>query len=114
MIYNLPTIRPQIAVKQDELDSKVNCINAKAFKRAIRKRKIKENTVSLGLIRKVQEPTEQVETEAKKDAGKVDPGTGPVWREGMPECIQAVLKEYDDIFPEDLPPGLAYHTVGNL
>ena len=99
MIHNLTTIRPPIAGKQDELDSKVNCISAKAFRRAIRKRKIKENTIFLGLIRKVQEPIEQVEIEAKKDAGKVDPGTGLVWREGMPECIKAVLKEYDDIFP---------------
>ena len=61
VIHNLPTIRPAIGGATDELESKVNCTSAKAFKQAIRKRRIKEDTVFLGLIQKVQEPTEQVD-----------------------------------------------------
>ena len=47
---NLPTIHQAIGGTIDELESKVNCISAKAFRWAIRKRKIKEHTVFLGLI----------------------------------------------------------------
>ena len=61
VIHSLPTIRPTFGGETDELEAKVNCISAKAFKRAIRKRRIKEDTVFLGLIQKVQEPTEQVD-----------------------------------------------------
>ena len=50
VIHNLPTIRPTIGGDTDELEAKVNCFSAKAFKRAIRKRRIKEDTVFLGLI----------------------------------------------------------------
>ena len=56
VIHNLPTIRQAISGPKDKLELKVNCISAKAFKQAIRKRKIKEDTVFLGLIQKVQEP----------------------------------------------------------
>ena len=78
VIHNLPTVRQTIGGATDELDSKVNCISAKAFKRAIRKRKIKEDTVFLALIQKVQEPTEQVDV-AKKYKGKSDLGAVHVW-----------------------------------
>ena len=74
IIHNLPTIRPSIRGRQDELGSRVNCISAKAFKHVIRKKRMKENTVFLGLIRKVQGPTEHVEIEAKNDTEKVDLG----------------------------------------
>ena len=108
----MPTIRPIIGGATDELEAKVNCISAKAFKRAIRKRRIKEDTVFLGLIQKVQEPTEQVDV-AKQYKGKSDLGAVHVWREDMPECIKAVLKEYNDIFPQDLPPGLPPVRMGH-
>ena len=98
VIHNLPTVRQAIGGATDELESRVNCISAKSFKRAIRKRRIKEDTVFLGLIQKVQEPTEQVDV-AKQYKGKSDLGAVHVWREDMPECIKAVLKEYNDIFP---------------
>ena len=54
----MTTIHPTFGGETDELEAKVNCISAKAFKRAIRKRRIKEDTVFLGLIQKVEEPTE--------------------------------------------------------
>ena len=98
VIHNLPTIRQAIGGATNELEVKVNCISAKAFKRAIRKKRIKEDTVFLGLIQKVQEPTEQVDV-VKKYQGKSYLGAVHVWEEDMPKCIKAVLKEYNDIFP---------------
>ena len=71
IIHNLPTIRQAIGGTTDKLESKVNCISVKAFKRPVRKRKIKEHTVFLGLIQKVQKFTEQVDV-AKKYKGKSD------------------------------------------
>ena len=65
VIHNLPAICHAIGGTANELELKVNYIRTKAFKRATRKRKIKEDTVFLGLIQKVQEPTEQVDV-AKK------------------------------------------------
>ena len=53
VIHNLPIIRQALGGTTNELESKVNCINVKAFKQAIRKRKIKENTIFLGLVQKV-------------------------------------------------------------
>ena len=32
--------------------------------------------------------------------------SSPKWREDLPDSIRAVLQEYDDIFPQDLPIGL--------
>ena len=78
VIHNLPTIRQALGGTIDELQSKVNCISVKAFKRAIGKRKIKEDTIFLGLILKVQEPTEQVDV-AEQYKGKSDLGVVSVW-----------------------------------
>ena len=61
VIHNLPTIHQAIGGATDKLEAKVNCIDAKAFKRAIRKKRIKEDTVFPGLIQKVQKPIEQVD-----------------------------------------------------
>ena len=91
VIHNLPTIRQAIGGTKDDLESKVNCTSAKAFERAIRKRKIKEDTVFLGQIQKVQEPAKQVENVTKKYEGKSDLGAIYVWQEDMPKCIKAVL-----------------------
>ena len=49
----MPTLRSAIGGATNELEAKVNCISAKAFKWAIKKRRIKEETVFLGLIQKV-------------------------------------------------------------
>ena len=32
--------------------------------------------------------------------------SSPKWREDLPDSIRAVLQEYNDIFPQDLPRGL--------
>ena len=78
LIHNLPTIRQAIGGTTEELESKVNYISAKVFKRAIRKRKIKMDTIFLGLIQKVQKPTERVDI-PKKYKGKADLGAVHVW-----------------------------------
>ena len=106
VIHNLPAIRQAIGGHTNELEWKVNCISAKEFKQAIRKRRVKEDTIFLGLIQKVEEPAEQVEDVAKKYKGKSDLGAVHVWREDMPDGVKAVLEEYEDIFPQELPSGL--------
>ena len=82
------------------------------FKRAIRKRRIKEDIVFFGLIQKVQEPIEQVDV-AKTYKGKSNLGEVHVWQKDMPECIKAVLKECEDSFPKDLPPRLPPVRMGH-
>ena len=44
---------------------------------------------------------------AKKYKGKSDLGAVHFWREDLPAEINAVLNEYEDVFPKDLPPTLA-------
>ena len=43
---------------------------------------------------------------AEKYKGKSDLGAVHLWREDLPAKIKAVLNDYDDVFPKDLPPGL--------
>ena len=112
VIHNLPTIRPPLYGNRDELEGKmVNCISAKAFKRVVRKQRIKEDTMFLGLVKRVQKPVERVNDVAKQTKEKV--GVTPVWREDLPASIKAVLEEYSDIFPQDLPPGLPPTRMGH-
>ena len=46
------------------------------------------------------------ENVAEKYKGKSDLGAVHLWREGCPAEIQAVLYDYEDVFPKDLPLGL--------
>ena len=43
---------------------------------------------------------------AMKYKGKSDLGVSHLWREDLPKEIEADLKEFEDIFPKDLLPGL--------
>ena len=56
------------------------------------------------MIQKVEELKE--EDVATKYKGKSDLGVSHLWREVLPKDIEAVLKEFEDIFPKDLLPGL--------
>ena len=38
--------------------------------------------------------------------GKSDLGAAHLWWEDLPKEIEAVLKDFEDIFPKDLPLGL--------
>ena len=80
----------------------VNLCSATQVQRWFRKGKIDQ--AFLGVIRKVEELKE--EDVATKYKGKSDLGVSHLWREDLPKEIEAVLKEFEDIFPKDLPPGL--------
>ena len=64
------------------------------------KRKQVDNAF-LGFVRIVKE-----DNVAEKYKGKSDLGAVHLWKEDLPEEIKAVLRNYDDVFPKDLPPGL--------
>ena len=53
----------------------------------------------IGLIWMV-EPTEEGSKSLHVEGSK------PKWRQDLPPQIKAVLEEYDNVFPKDLPPGL--------
>ena len=59
------------------------------------------NNAFLGFVRMVKE-----ENVAEKYKGKSDLGAVHLWREDLPVEIRAVLNDYEDVFPKDLPPGL--------
>ena len=59
------------------------------------------NNAFLGFVWMVKE-----ENVAEKYKGKSDLGAVHLWREDLPVEIRAVLNDYDDVFPKDLPPGL--------
>ena len=43
---------------------------------------------------------------ATKYKGKSDLGAMHLWRKDLIQEIEAVLEEFEDMFPQDLPPGL--------
>ena len=55
----------------------------------------------LGFGRRVTEETVVMDV-----TGESSKNSSPKWRENLPESIRAVLQEYDDVFPQDLPKGL--------
>ena len=59
------------------------------------------NNAFLGFVRMVKE-----ENVDGKYNGKSDLGAVHLWREDLPAEIRAVLNDYEDVFPKDLPPGL--------
>ena len=96
---NLPVVK----VKPGEPTvTEVNLCSATQVQRWFRKGKIDQ--AFLGVIRKVEESKE--EAVATKDKRKSDIGISHLWQEDLPKEIEAVLKEFEDIFPKDLPPGL--------
>ena len=54
-----------------------------------------------GFVRCVNEESVAMEVQ-----GESIQNSSPKWREDLPDSIHAVLQEYDDIFPHDLPRGL--------
>ena len=59
------------------------------------------NNTFLGFVRMVKE-----ENVAEKYKGKSDLCAIHLWREDLPAEIRVVLNDYEDVFPNDLPPGL--------
>ena len=77
----------------------VNQISAKHMSRLVKRKQV--NNAFLGFARMVKE-----ENVAEKYKGKSDLGAVHLWREDLPAKIKAVLDEYEDVFPKDLPLGL--------
>ena len=96
---NLPVVKVKLG---EPTVTEVNLCSATQVQRWFRKGKIDQ--AFLGVIRKVEELKE--EDVATKYKGKSDLGVSHLWREDLPQEIEAVLKEFEDIFPKDLPPGL--------
>ena len=46
------------------------------------------------------------ENVAEKYKGKSDLGVVHLWREDLPAKIRAILNDYENVHPKDLPPGL--------
>ena len=67
--------------------------------RLLKRRQV--NNAFLGFVRMVKE-----ENVAEKYKGKSDLGVVHLWREDLLAEIKAVLDEYEDVFPNDLPPRL--------
>ena len=63
----------------------------------IRKKQV--DRAFIGLIWMV-EPTEEGPNQVNIKEPKAK------WRQDLPPSIKAALEEYDDVFPDDLPPGL--------
>ena len=57
--------------------------------------------VFLGIIRLVKEDSEGMEALEESMTPKK-----PKWDQALPSDIRAVLEEFDDVFPQDLPLGL--------
>ena len=55
----------------------------------------------LGIIRLVKEDPEGMETLEESTTTQK-----PKWDQALPSQIRAVLEEFDDVFPQDLPLGL--------
>ena len=88
---------PLLTVKVKPSIHEVNEVSAQQMNRMIRKRTI--DRAFLGFVRLVETCTEGSENVPKEEFKKK-------WRQDLPDAMKAVLEEYDDVFPADLPPGL--------
>ena len=77
----------------------VNQISAKQMSHLLKRKQL--DSAFLGCVWMVKE-----ENMAKKYKGKSDLGAVHLRTEDLPVEIRAVLNDYKDVFPKDLPPGL--------
>ena len=97
---NLPVVKVKLG---EPTVQEINLYSAKKVQQWFRKGKVDQ--AFLGLVQKVDELKE--EDVAMKYKGKLDLGVAHLWREVLPKEIEVVLKEFEDRFPKDLPPGLS-------
>ena len=76
----------------------VNQISAKHMSRLLMRKQV--DAAFLGFVQMVKE-----ENVAEKYKGESNLGAVHLWRKDLPAEIKAVLDEYEDVFPKDLPPG---------
>ena len=86
-----------LKTKVKPLVHEVNEMSAKQMIRMMRKKTI--DRAFLGFVRLVDASTEGSEEVPKEESKEK-------WRQDLPDIVKAVLEEYDDVFPKDLPPGL--------
>ena len=89
----------------------VNLCNAKQVERWFRRQKVDQ--AYLGFIRLVKDEREEkiVPVVPEKTATGCD--VEKAFHEDMPKSIKAILLDYKDIFPTDLPPGLPPVRMGS-
>ena len=93
----------QKKVPSEEL---VTMISAKQMSRLLRKKPATRAFV--GMIRKVTETVEEREGKTQSDLY-----SSQLQREDIPEQIKGILKEYSDVFPDELPVGLPPKRMGH-
>ena len=81
-----------------------NLISAKQAEQMLQE---SDQCAFLGIVR----PVEDNQAEVAKEQS--DLGVAQHRRENLPDCVRSVLKEYEDVFPEDLPPGLPPRRMGH-
>ena len=87
---------PLIRRKTEDTANEISLISAKQMSRLLKMKEVDHAFVAF--IRLADEEDVQVESSDVEQSGK--------WRSDLPDTVKAVLKDYDDVFPDDLPPGL--------
>ena len=105
-ILTLPVVRRR---QQKPSIETVNLCSAKQVARWFRRRKVDQ--AYLAFIRPVHDEKEIVLVVPEKTETGCD--VEKAYHKDMPEEIKAVLQEYKDIFPTDLPPGLPPVRMGH-
>ena len=105
-ILTLPVVRRR---QQKPSIETVNLCSAKQVARWFRRRKVEQ--AYLAFIRPVHDKEEIVPVVPEKTETGCD--VEKAYHKDMPEEIKAVLQDYKDIFPTDLPPGLPPVRMGH-
>ena len=108
--YTLPCYRqclnnPEDRERKRSAAEEINFISAKAMKKQIQRR-TNDERIFLGLIRKVDEGTEDDAIGGPSDVEKLR-------RPDLPSAIWEVLETYSDVFPSELPKGVPPVRMGH-
>ena len=90
---------PLASLDEDQSVHHINQKSAKQMSRLLKRKQV--DNAFMGFVRMVKE-----ENVAEKYKRKSVLGAVHMWREDLPPKIKAVLDDYEDVFPKDLPPGL--------
>ena len=91
--------------KQVPSEETVAMVSAKQISRLFKRKQATK--AFIGFVRKVEESTEH------KEESLSNLSSTQLLREDVPESIKAILKEYKDVFPDDLPVGLPPKRQGH-
>lgn len=90
---------PLVMQKRVPSEELVTMISAKQMSRILKKKPA--TPAFMGMIRKVMETVEEHEGKTQSDLY-----SSQLQREDLPDQLKGILKEYADIFPDELPVGL--------